>query len=238
MFIINKPVYFDNSYFDSVPESEVHVGVDTVFTIFQLLKTKYPKFTFENEAVASLTAVSDNDLIALSSLLMHHTCITDRREVLTSPLCHKLSADTQLSIKIFLERVDANITIKELHEIIQQCTGQGDMRLKRSYNWIASGDSPINNGSPLLSLLHNTPSKTSRFFEKDREIIKLKTELEQERYERADLQEELKLQCDRNTKLGKCTCRFFCSLRRIKSFYMFTFKNFGKFIHSIFFQLP
>lgn len=167
------------------------------------MKAKYPNFTFEDETVASLTAVSDNDLISLLSLLMHHACITDRREVLTSPLCHRLSPVTQLNIKIFLEKVDTDVTIKELHEIIRQCTGHREINLKKSYNWIASGDSPINNGSPLHALLQTPSSKTSRFLEKDREINKLKTELELERFEKADLQEELKVQCDKNIKLGK-----------------------------------
>lgn len=196
---------FLNLFFNSIPHPEENSDVDTVIAIFQLLKARYPNFTFEDDTVISLSAISNDDLIALTSLLMHHTCITDRREVLTSPLCHRLSPVTQLSIKIFLEKVDVNVTINELLEIIQQCTGQGEMSLRNSYNWIASGDSPINNGSPLQTLLNRTPSsKSSRFFERDREIKKLKSELEQERYEKTDLQEELKLQCDRNTKLGKC----------------------------------
>lgn len=188
-------------FFYSFSESERNL--DTVLAIFQLLKSSYPNYVFEDETVSSLSAVSYDDLIAFSSLLMHYTCMIDRRESLTSPLCHIQSPITQLSIKIFLEKMNNTITNKELHGIIKQCTGQGEISFRNSYNWIASGDSPINNGSPLQEFLNKTPHlRKSRFSEKDREINKLKAELELEQLEKADLQEELKMQCDRNSKLG------------------------------------
>lgn len=134
---------------------------------------------------------------------MHHACITDRREVLTSPLCHQLSSSTQLKIKMFLEKIDNDISVEQLVEVIKECSERtNELILTSPCVSVAHGDD-LARDSPLQDLLCRTPqSKPSRFLEKDREINKLKTELELERYEKADLQEELKAQCEKNNKLG------------------------------------
>lgn len=70
-----------------------------------------------------------------------------------------------------------------------------------SYQWMPIGDSPLVGKSPLQDFLRS-PNVKATSLEKDREIKRLKSELEIERFEKADLQEELKEQKEQIKKLG------------------------------------
>lgn len=134
--------------------------------------------------------------------MLHHSCITDGREVLTSPLCHKLSQTTQLCIKLFLEKVDFDVTRETLNEVINLCVASRDKTSSSSSTEYE--DTPLNCNSPLQDLLTRTPKfKNSRLIEKEREIKQLKNDLDLERFEKADLQEEFKLLQEKNDKLSK-----------------------------------
>lgn len=195
-FITNY--YFVNIFSVKSPGGERSV----VHFIFNLLKTQYPNFLFDTDNVISWTDLSHKDLVSVTSLLLHHTCITVRQDVITLPLCSKLPQNTQLIIKAFLENIDLHITREKLEEVIERC-----MKIKQ----IVIIESPLSEEyedcvcatSPLQSLLSGTPkTNKSRLFEKEREIKQLKNDLELERYEKADLQEELRLQKDENKSIS------------------------------------
>lgn len=171
--------------------------------MLELFKIQYPDFVFHNDDLHFLSEASSEDLIVITSLLMHHSCITDRREVLTSPLCHRLSQSTQMNIKAFLEKVEHDVTLEKLQEIILECCAINCDTSDSSLVCNASGDSSSTVESPLQGLFVRTPhTRRSRFLEKNREINKLRLELQSERYEKQDLQEEVKAQLERNDKLG------------------------------------
>lgn len=178
--------------------------------VSDLLKKQYPNFLFEVEDAASWGDFSHNDLLSITSLLLHHTCITDRQEAVTSPLCSKLPQVTQLNIKIFLENVDFDVTREKLDEVIERCVNIKEIDLAQAhFHTVYEGS--LKCDSPLQGLLNGTPKgkKKSLLLEKEREIKQLKNDLELERYEKADLQEELKLQQEKNKDLRKYSKQFF-----------------------------
>lgn len=178
--------------------------------VFNLLRTQYPNVSFND--VDSWPAISNEDLLSITSLLLHHTCVTDPREVLTTPLCQNLSQATQLSIKLFLENVNYNTTNAELKEVIKLCVMKREEIILSSSLCLTNEDSVLNCVSPLEDLLSGTPKlKNVRFLERDREVKRLKRDLELERYEKADLQEEFKLQQEKNEKLSKRIYRYIYS---------------------------
>lgn len=108
-----------------------------------------------------------------------------------------------MKIKMFLEKIDNDISTEQLVDVIKECCAKTNAEILPSPCVSSVNGDDLVRDSPLQDLLCRTPqSKPSRFVEKDREINKLKTELELERYEKADLQEELKAQCEKNSKLG------------------------------------
>lgn len=162
--------------------------------IFNLLKAQYHNFSLDVTNINSWTDVSQKDLLAVTSLLLHHTCITDRHEEITSPLCCKLPQAIQFQIKHFLENVNLDITREKMETAIDLCVKlKEELSLSDSSFHTVYEVSPLYHQSPLQGLLTGTPkSKRSMLFEKEREIKQLKNDLELERYEKADLQEELK----------------------------------------------
>lgn len=82
----------------------------------------YPLFSLTNN-YAKLSDMHRKDLSALTSLLMHYTCIHDRRDILTSPLCHQLKQVTQMYIKNFLEKLQdsSSLTIDKLANVVDKC---------------------------------------------------------------------------------------------------------------------
>lgn len=152
-----------------------------------------------------MTDLPETDLKAITSLLLHYTCIYDRRDVLTSPLCYSLSAPTQIIIRNFLQKFNKEFTNSALNVLIEQCLEEVSLNLNN--HWINIGGS-IGRNSPLQDLLKTPVSKFGRLHEKEKNISDLKSALELERYEKADLQEELRLQIDKNLKIGKFLSKF------------------------------
>lgn len=174
--------------------------------IFNLLKRQYPNFVFDSDdATTSWTNFSHTDLISITSLLLHHTCITDRQEAITLPLCSKLPQLTQLNIKLFLENVDFDVTKEKLVEVIEQCSRIEQLSpTDPSFHSVYEASSLLSCDSPLQDLFNGTPKgKKFGLIQKEREIKQLKRDLELERYEKADLQEELKMQQEKNDDLSK-----------------------------------
>lgn len=159
----------------------------------------YPNYLFENKTDIHLFDLPEIDLKALTSLLMHYTCIYDRRDVLTSPLCHSLSQTTQLIIRNFLQKITKNVTKDTMNDIIKSCIDDASDHLPTN-QWL-SVETTCSKNSPLQDLLKTPVSKFGRLYEKDKLISTLKSELEAERYEKADLQEELKLQSEKSKKI-------------------------------------
>lgn len=140
------------------------------------------------------------DLAAITSILMHYTCIHDRRDVLTSPLCYNLQEFTQIKIRNFLERVQecTNLSYNELVTVIENCIGEQS----QIQNWLSSNN--FNNSrSPLQDVLKTPVLKSTRMIERDKEIAKLKSNLELVQEEKETIEEELKNQITKNKKLGK-----------------------------------
>ncbi|KAK9880447.1 hypothetical protein WA026_011693 [Henosepilachna vigintioctopunctata] len=175
-----------------INKSDQYKNDANVFKILlHILSKIYNNAQIEYSQYNSFLELSEDDLKIITSLLMHYTCIYDRRDILTSPLCHRLSKNTQVCIRSFLQKVDNEINYEDLEIIIKELSVNDNE------------DSFKNNDkfhSPLMGILKTPVSKASRFHEKDRELTKLKNMLELERYEKADLQEELRQQSEKIKK--------------------------------------
>ncbi|KAF5305007.1 hypothetical protein FQR65_LT07798 [Abscondita terminalis] len=189
----------DGSFFDNLLKLIIPIDSDTTNHVFartdEFLKKQYPHISlnYDNENVA------ESDLIIICSLLLHYSCIHDRRDVLTSPLCYQLSKQTQTTIKGYLEKTKNDINLDKLFDIIEasfewkkENKSLNDFTLSCDYSNVAS---------PLQALLHTPVSKGPRYKEKDREINKLRSELDLERFEKIDLQKELSEEKDKNKNL-------------------------------------
>lgn len=166
------------------------------------MKQQFPNFNLDYLSNIHFQDLLEADLLVISSLLLYYSCIHDRRDVLTSPLCHKLSQTTQIYIRAFLENMKSQITRDDFFQILKQVINK-DVNVKciRSYG-LQAGDSSLMSQSPLQDILQTTPSRLGRLQEKDKEINKLRHEIDLERFEKGDLQNELDLQKERNKKLG------------------------------------
>lgn len=150
--------------------------------------------------------MNSEELFYITSLLMHYTCIHDRRDVLTSPLCHNLQQTTQVCIKSFLEKVQeySELTNEALNKIITACEEEMEtFSSKQSVQSFSPPDEFTTAESPLQNILKTPSTKLSRLIEKDREIVRLKTDVEIMQEEKDNLEEDLRMQIERNKKLGK-----------------------------------
>lgn len=149
------------------------------------LKMQYPNVNIQNHP-----KLSDCDITVLASLLMHYACVYDRRETLTAPLCSNLTEDTQLSIKSFLEGISTHSNEEDLKKIMKIAVKNKESsvscRTPRLFTCHSGGDSPAL-GSPLHDFLRTPAYKSGRLQEKDREIKKLRMELQTEKYEKEDM---------------------------------------------------
>lgn len=193
------------SHFYILRRKTTEIDTDVLTCLFRVLGQHYPDFIIDNKANIHLTDLSSSDLSAITSLLLHYTCIHDRRDVLTSPLCYNLQQITQICIKNFLEKIQVctKITNEELINIIQCCVDEIEKKPDMSCHLLAIANTPVNRKSPLQDLLRTPASKNVRLQEKERELNKLKTELELVQDEKESLEEDLKLQIEKNTRLGK-----------------------------------
>ncbi|VEN41750.1 unnamed protein product [Callosobruchus maculatus] len=193
------------------------MNTDILTCIFHIFKKHYPKLTIYEKMNVHLTDLKSDELNILTSMLMHYTCIHDRQDVLTSPLCHSLKPQTQTCIKFFLEKIQEcpSLTDDDLMKIIQQCTAKM-MEPPSCSNFIASsGDD--SKESPLYGILKTPMSKRIKIFEKDKEISQLKATLEVAQEEKDDLEEDLKKHIERNKKLEKQLDQKNVELSRLKS---------------------
>ncbi|XP_044265384.1 nucleoporin nup211 [Tribolium madens] len=178
---------------------DAQVAQDVLTFIFDLFGRHYPNYLFHNKTEIHLFDLPEIDLKAIISLLMHYTCIYDRRDVLTSPLCHSLSQSTQLIIRNFLQKTTTSVNKESMSDIIKSCIDDASDHLITN-QWL-SVETSCSSNSPLQDILKTPISKFGRLHEKDKIISKLKSEIEAERYEKADLQEELKLQLEKSKKI-------------------------------------
>nr|CAH7761584.1 unnamed protein product [Callosobruchus chinensis] len=196
-----------------IPEG---TNTDILTCIFHIFEKHYPKLTIHEKMNVHLTDLKSDELNILASMLMHYTCIHDRQDVLTSPLCHSLKPQTQTCIKFFLEKIQEchSLTDNDLMKIIQQCTAK--IMEPPSSNFIASSGEDSKE-SPLYGLLKTPMSKRIKIFEKDKEISQLKATLEVAQEEKDDLEEDLRKHIERNKKLEKQLDQRNVELSRLKS---------------------
>ncbi|CAH1987153.1 unnamed protein product [Acanthoscelides obtectus] len=193
------------------------VNTDVLTCIFHIFKKHYPKLTIYERINVHLTDLKNDELKLLTSMLMHYTCIYDRQDVLTSPLCHSLKAQTQTSIKFFLEKVQEcpSLTNDDLMKIIQQCTEE-NMEQPNCLNFMANS-ADASKKSPLYDIFKTPMSKRIKIFEKDKEISHLKATLEVAQEEKDDLEDVLKRHVERNKKLEKQLEQKNAEISRLKS---------------------
>lgn len=168
-------------------------------TSLDLIKAQYPNYSLDNLLATDLQNLSTKNITTLCSLLLHFACVVERKDSLIVPSCNKLPQDVQMYIKNFLEKVNSRITNFHLKKIIEEMNESNISTT--SYQWQPIGDSPLTGNSPLQEFLRSPITKTTKLH-KDREIKKLRSELELERFEKSDLQEELKEHKEQITKLG------------------------------------
>lgn len=168
-------------------------------TSLDLIKAQYSNYILDEDDLTDLQSLSVDNIITICSLLLHFACVIERKDSLIVPLCKKLPPNVQINIKNFLEKVNSKITNFHFKKIIDEMNESNIS--STSYQWMPVGDSPLIGTSPLQDFLR-TPGMIPTRLEKDREIKKLKSELENERFEKADLQEELKEHKEEIKKLG------------------------------------
>ncbi|XP_044747030.1 interaptin-like [Coccinella septempunctata] len=162
----------------------------TFFHLLTLLNDTYKHAQIDEINCGSFMELPEDKLIIIISLLMHYTCIYDGRDDFTLPLCHNLSKKSQLSIKDFLQNVNKDVTYSDLEKLVGK---------DRIYEHAESKPTQ----SPLTAVFR-TPSLKRKFnYEKDRTVTKLKTALELEQYQKADIEDDLKLQIKKTQKLEK-----------------------------------
>ncbi|XP_076671605.1 mushroom body defect [Andrena cerasifolii] len=160
--------------------------LNTNSIVTNFLQDEYPEFMFNDE----LTGEVEHIYIA-SVFLLH----TSQEALFHQPMCNRLQHETQVKIKSFLEMIipyGKNITRETLKTVI---TELGE-------------DVPKTPGMPSLKEFFNSPvARSAQSYKllssKYRELRKLKTELEVERFEKADLQEDLKIQQNKVLSLQK-----------------------------------
>ncbi|KAK9732199.1 hypothetical protein QE152_g13020 [Popillia japonica] len=171
---------------------------DCLAISIDLIKSHYPNYVIDKEYLTDLPDLPNKNVVTVFSLLLHFACVIERKDTLIMPSC-KLPPDIQHYIKNFLEKVNSKITNFHFKKIIEEMNESNIS--STSYQWMPIGDSPLVGKSPLQDFLRS-PNVKATSLEKDREIKRLKSELEIERFEKADLQEELKEQKEQIKKLG------------------------------------
>ncbi|KAJ8959498.1 hypothetical protein NQ318_022195 [Aromia moschata] len=190
------------SNLQKVIKKSSEIESDVLTCLFEILNQYYPNFIINNKAYVHLSDLPLNDVSLITSLLLHYTCIHDRRDVLTSPLCHNLKQNTQKCIRTFLEKIQEakKLGNGELINIIESCIKEVNKKTE-ACQWLSMTGSPISKESPLQDILQTPTIKENRLLRKDKEITRLKTELELAQEEKESAEEDLKLQIEKNKKL-------------------------------------
>ncbi|XP_043674765.1 interaptin [Vespula pensylvanica] len=125
--------------------------------------------------------------IYIISLLLSYAC---QNVTFHQPMCTKLQQETQIKIKSFLEMVlpyGKSISIEILRDVIMQLTDFESKSILETPNTRSLKEffsSPVVRSAQSHRILN----------ERNRELRLLKSELEVERFEKADLQEDLKIE--------------------------------------------
>lgn len=168
------------------PEQLSETSDNIIITVYKFIKAHYPNYEFELEK-SDLGDLNTHDLIIITSLFMHYTCILGRRDDLIEPLCSKLTQNVQENIRNFLEAFSGTVTREELEYYVTEVMNvETQASTPPTYNYFKVR-TPKVMSSPLEDYL-KTPKSRSRV---NNEIRKLKSALELEKDEKADLQEEL-----------------------------------------------
>lgn len=186
-------------------KKSTEIEQDVLTCLFHVLGEHYPKFTIKNKSFVHINDINNEDLFYITSLLMHYTCIHDRRDVLTSPLCHNLQQTTQICIRSFLERTQefSEISKETVKSIVALCTADIEKYSDQTQQWISLPAGSVVGKSPLQDIFRTPSTKGGRLLEKDKEIIKLKRSLELLQDEKENLEEDVRIQTERNKKIGK-----------------------------------
>ncbi|XP_046597175.1 myosin-2 heavy chain [Neodiprion lecontei] len=158
----------------------------------KFIQGTYPEFVRESE--------DDKETckeIHIASLLLLHS---SQEPKLHRPMCIKLSNETQLKIKAFLEKVlqySTSVTKEVINEAIMETSGT-----------IIKTPPSTPKIRPLKDFFNSPVTTVRKNFnrvmeERTREIRRLRAELETERFEKADLQEDLETQREKINNLQR-----------------------------------
>ncbi|XP_053999127.1 repetitive organellar protein-like [Hylaeus anthracinus] len=167
-----------------------HESLSTENMIIKFLQDDYPEFKFDEECDGEL------EQLEIASLFLLHVC--QYEPLFYGPMSNKLQHETQLKIKTFLEmmipyekRINRDIlrtVIAELEDNIPKTPiTPKTQSLRHFFN------SPIARSAQSYKLLN----------ERNRELRQLRSQLEMEKFEKADLQEDVRIHQNKVQNLQK-----------------------------------
>ncbi|KAL1489376.1 hypothetical protein ABEB36_014285 [Hypothenemus hampei] len=168
---------------------------DDLTGVFKLMYQHYPNIQFTEQESIHINDLPHLDLIMLASLLMHYSCIFDRKPHLTTLMCENLTPSTQKNIKKFLERVSTNTSTEELQAIIKKMAAKSKEGLFQDLEVIVS--TPVEKSSPLGEYLKTPQIKCSHG--KGRDIRQLEEEMI---LNNAEAEAKVRALSNENSKLG------------------------------------
>ncbi|CAL7940577.1 unnamed protein product [Xylocopa violacea] len=156
---------------------------DTKDIVIKFLQDEYPKYQFDDKDMEQM------EHIYISSLFLLRV---SQEPLFYRPMCIKLQHSTQLKIKTFLEMIipyGKDIEKETLRKIIAEIESD-------------TPEVPVTPKTKTLQHYLTSPAVQSAqrhklLTERNRELRMLKTELEVERFEKMDLQEDLRIQQNR-----------------------------------------
>lgn len=167
----------------------IYIFIRVYYISFISFIDEYPKYNFDDKNLDEM------EHIYIASLFLLHV---SQEPLFYHPMCINLQHETQLKIKSFLEMIipyGKNINREILREIITEV--ETDIP-----------KTPVTLKKKTLKDFFNSPvtwsAQTHKLLnEKNKELRMLKTELEVERFEKADLQEDLRIQQNKVQNLQK-----------------------------------
>ncbi|XP_076634041.1 mushroom body defect isoform X2 [Colletes latitarsis] len=166
-----------------------NLGTNRVIT--QFLQDDYPEFKFDEECVGEM------EQLDVASLFLLHVC--QHEPIFYGPMSNKLQHKTQLKIKTFVEMsipFEKRINREILRRIITEVEGNNVPKTPMTPKTQSLKDflsSPIAQSAQNYKLLN----------ERNRELRRLRSQLEVEKFEKTDLQEDIKIQQNKVQSLQK-----------------------------------
>ncbi|XP_076758021.1 mushroom body defect isoform X2 [Xylocopa sonorina] len=156
---------------------------DTKHVVIKFLQDEYPKYQFDDKDMEQMEHVYISSLFLLR---------VSQEPLFYQPMCIKLQHSTQLKIKTFLEMIipyGRDIEKETLRKIIAEIEND-------------TSEIPVTPKAKILQHYLTSPAVQSSqrhkiLTERNRELRMLRTELEVERFEKIDLQEDLRIQQNR-----------------------------------------